>query len=79
MVPAAPGVVRRDGSLAERDIVRFRHVDIEVQLCRQIKRFPGLTRQNEPRAVQHDRSGRWARRLHLEVSRLWPTNLLPFV
>ena len=44
MVPAAPGVVRRDGSLAERDIVRFRHVDIEVQLCRQIKRFPGLSR-----------------------------------
>jgi hypothetical protein len=42
VVSAAARVICRHGPLAERDIVCLSHADIEVQVRRQFKRFPGL-------------------------------------
>jgi hypothetical protein len=42
VVSAFARVVRRDRALAECNVVRFRHADIQVHFRRQLKRFLGL-------------------------------------
>jgi hypothetical protein len=44
VVSAFARVVRRDRALAECNVVRFRHADIQVHFRRQLKRFLGLTK-----------------------------------